>query len=251
MDYIHFFGTTGNKNVFFKKIREVGGFYLSIDNTNIIMDPGINTFCHYIDAYADQQNNIDGIVLSHVHIDHSNDLNILVELMTNGGKEKKGTVLLPEQAIENKVLQPYLKEFPEKIQIVKPQSIYRIKNIEFVSSIPHRHGVENYGFVIKTSKNRIGWVTDTAYFAELIDSYRGCDTLLMNVPYYNKPKESINQLDVPAAEEFIKEIKPQKVILTHFNRNMLDHNPKEIAERLSNQYGIQVMAAEDDQKIEF
>lgn len=43
MDFIHFFGTTGNKEVFFNKIRFSGGLYLSIENTNLIIDPGINT----------------------------------------------------------------------------------------------------------------------------------------------------------------------------------------------------------------
>lgn len=90
MDFIHFFGTTGNKDIFFKKIRSPGGLYLSIDNTNIIIDPGVNTFYKYIHTYEDK---LDGIILSHVHIDHSNDLNILVELMTEGGEEKRGTLI--------------------------------------------------------------------------------------------------------------------------------------------------------------
>lgn len=47
-DFIHFFGTTGNKDIFFKKIRSAGGLYFSVDNTNIIIDPGPNTFYKYI-----------------------------------------------------------------------------------------------------------------------------------------------------------------------------------------------------------
>ncbi len=85
-DFIHFFGTTGNKDIFFKKIRQVGGLYFSVDDTNIIIDPGVNTFYKYINTYEDK---IDGIILSHIHIDHSNDLNIFVELMTNGEKKNK------------------------------------------------------------------------------------------------------------------------------------------------------------------
>ena len=118
-DFIHFFGTTGNKDIFFKKIRSSGGLYFSVDNTNIIIDPGPNTFYKYINTYEDK---IDGIILSHVHIDHSNDLNIFVELMTNGGEEKQGSLLLPNQAIEERVLFPYVKEFPEHLEIIKPNS---------------------------------------------------------------------------------------------------------------------------------
>lgn len=246
-DFIHFFGTTGNKDIFFKKIRSSGGLYFSVDNTNIIIDPGPNTFYKYINTY---ENKIDGIILSHIHIDHSNDLNIFVELMTNGGKEKQGSLLLPNQAIEERVLFPYVKEFPEHLEIIKPNSNYTIKNIEITSSIEHKHGVENYGFKIKTKNYTIGLVTDTAYFPELLNSYIGCDILIVNVPYHIQDKPKPKHLDIANVEEFIKVIKPNKVILTHFNCNILNSNPVCIADELSRKYSIEVISAEDDMILE-
>ncbi len=242
-DFIHFFGTTGNKDIFFKKIRQAGGLYFNVDDTKIIIDPGPSTFYKYINTYEDK---IDGIILSHIHIDHSNDLNIFVELMTNGGEEKYGTILLPNQAIEEKVLFEYVKGFPEKLEIVKPNTKYKIKNVEVTSSIEHRHGVENYGFKIKTKNHNIGLVTDTAYFPELLNSYIGCDILIMNVPYYIQDKPKPKHLDIANTEEFIKAIKPNKVILTHFNCNILESNPTLIAENLSKKYNIDVIDAQDD-----
>lgn len=246
-DFVHFFGTTGSKEIFFNKIRLAGGLYLHMDDTKLIIDPGPNTFYQYINHYTDK---IDGIVLSHVHIDHSNDLNLLVELMTDGGESKNGTVLLPKQALEENVLQPYIRNFPEKIKIIEPSISYKIKNIEITTSIEHRHGVENYGFKIETKNHRIGLVTDTGYFPELIDSYRGCDVLIMNVPYYIQDKLKPKHLDIKGVEEFIKNIKPKKVILTHFGGNILNNNPVEIAKRLSETYEIGVIAAEDNMLLE-
>ena len=246
-DFIHFFGTTGNKDIFFKKIRSSGGLYFSVDNTNIIIDPGPNTFYKYINTYEDK---IDGIILSHIHIDHSNDLNIFVELMTNGGEEKQGSLLLPNQAIEERVLFPYVKEFPKHLEIIKPNSNYTIKNIEITSSIEHKHGIENYGFKIKTKNHTIGLVTDTAYFSELLNSYIGCDILIVNVPYHIQDKPKPKHLDIANVEEFIKMIKPNKVILTHFNCNILNSNPISIANELSRKYGIEIISAEDDMILE-
>ena len=246
-DFIHFFGTTGNKEIFFKKIRSSGGLYFSVDNTNIIIDPGPNTFYKYINNYEDK---IDGIILSHIHIDHSNDLNIFVELMTNGGEEKQGSLLLPNQAIEERVLFPYVKEFPEHLEIIKPNSNYTIKNIEITSSIEHKHGVENYGFKIKTKNHTIGLVTDTAYFPELLNSYIGCDILIVNVPYHIQDKPKPKHLDIANVEEFIKVIKPNKVILTHFNCNILNSNPVSIANELTRKYGIEIISSEDDMILE-
>lgn len=247
-DFIYFFGTTGNKEIFFKGIREAGGLYFHVDDTNIIIDPGVNTFYKYIHTYEDK---IDGIILSHIHIDHSNDLNIFVELMTNGGEEKRGTLLLPKQAIEEKVLFPYVKEFPEYLEILKANTEYRIKNIKITSSIEHKHGIENYGFKIKTKEHIIGLVTDTAYFPELLDSYRECDILIMNVPYHIQHKPKPKHLDIRDTEEFIKAIQPKKVILTHFNCNILNSNPSLLAKDLSKKYSIEVIAAEDNMILEF
>lgn len=246
-DFIHFFGTTGNKDIFFKKIRQAGGLYFSVDGTNIIIDPGVNTFYKYINTYKDK---IDGIILSHIHIDHSNDLNIFVELMTNGGEEKQGTLLLPNQAIEERVLQPYVIDFPKYVNIIKSNTDYKIKNIQITSSIEHRHGVENYGFKVKTKNHIIGLVTDTAYFQELLESYKGCEILIINVPYYIQDKPKPKHLDISNVEEFIKNIKPKKVVLTHFNCNILESNPDIIAENLSKKYDIEVISAKDDMILE-
>lgn len=246
-DFIHFFGTTGNKDIFFKKIRQAGGLYFNVDDTKIIIDPGPSTFYKYINTYEDK---IDGIILSHIHIDHSNDLNIFVELMTDGGETKQGTLLLPEQAIEEKVLFPYLMDFPYKLETIKPSTKYKVKNIEITSSVEHKHGIENYGFKIKTKNHTIGLVTDTAYFQELLNSYKDSDILIMNVPYYIQDKPKPKHLDILNAEEFIKEIKPKKVVLTHFNCNILDSNPTLLAENLSKKYDIDVISAEDNMILE-
>ena len=245
MDYIHFFGTTGNKDIIFKNIRSAGGLYINIDDTHIVFDPGINTFYKYIHTYGNKER-IDGIIVSHVHIDHANDLNIFIELMTNGGREKRGSVIVPKQAIENRILQPYLESFPEKIETIEANKTYKIKNLEITASIPHDHGVECYGFTIKTSRNKIGIVTDTKYFPELLKSYENCDILIMNVAYHINNKEKAKHLDIPAVEEFIKTIQPAKVILTHFNKNILSANPPEIAKDLTKKYGIEVISTEDD-----
>ncbi|MCI8383756.1 MAG: MBL fold metallo-hydrolase [Clostridia bacterium] len=242
-DFIHFFGTTGNKDIFFKNIRQAGGLFLNIDDTKLIIDPGVNTFYKYIHTYKDE---LDGIVLSHIHIDHSNDLNIFVELMTNGGELNKGTLLLPNQAIEENVLQPYVRNFPKEFNIINPNTQYKVKNISIISSIEHKHGVENYGFIFKTSKGNIGLVTDTAYFPELLESYKNSDILIMNVPYYIQNKPKPKHLDISNVEEFIKNIKPRKVILTHFNSNILNNNPVKIADELRKKYSTEIIIAKDD-----
>lgn len=168
--------------------------------------------------------------------------------MTNGGEE--GSLLLPNQAIEERVLFTYVKEFPKHLEIIKLNSNYTIKNIEITSSIEHKHGVENYGFKIKTKNHTIVLITDTAYFPELLNSYIGCNILIINVPYHIQNKPKPKHLDIANVEEFIKVIKPSKVILTHFNCNILNSSPVSIANELSRKYGIEIISAEDDMILE-
>ena len=249
-DFIHFFGTTGSKFTYFKKIRDVGGIYINVDGIHLIVDPGINTFYKYINTYKDDE--VDGILLSHIHMDHSNDLNVFVELMTNGGQTKRGTLILPKQAIEEKILHPYAEKFPDQVYVIEPNTTYKIKDLEITTSIRLKHGVENYGFKVKTKKHNIGIVTDTEFFEELIDSYKNCNILIMNVPYYIKENDRpyAKHLDIPATEKFIQQIKPKEIVLTHFSGNMLNNNPELIAENLSKKYNIKVIAAKDDMILE-
>lgn len=247
-DFIHFFGTTGDKDVFFKGIRSMGGLYLNINDTKIIIDPGANTFYKFINSYKDTK--IDGIILSHVHIDHSNDLNIFVEFMTEGGTHKNGILVLPNQAIEDRTLQPYLKSFPEQTHITKTNEHYKIKNLTVIPSIEHKHGIENYGFNINTGNKKIALITDTRYFPELANSYKNTDILIINVPYNNGIKETSKHLDIPSVEKLLKDIKPQKVILTHFGKDILNDNPELIAKSLKEKFEIEVISAIDDMILE-
>ena len=68
----------------------------------------------------------------------------------------------------------------------------------------------------------------------------------MNVPYYMQNKPKPKHLDISNVEEFIKNIKPRKVILTHFNSNILNNNPVKIADELREKYNTEIIIAKDD-----
>lgn len=72
----------------------------------------------------------------------------------------------------------------------------------------------------------------------------------MNVPYHIQDKPKPKHLDISNVEEFIKAINPKKIILTHFNCNILNSNPKLLAQTLAKKYGIDVISAEDNMILE-
>ena len=60
-----------------------------------------------------------------------------------------------------------LKNFLEHLEILQANTEYKIKNTEISTSIEHKHGVENYGYKIRTKEHIIRIVTGTVYFLEM------------------------------------------------------------------------------------
>ena len=100
-NYIKFLGTAGARFVMIKQLRSSGGLWISYKGTNLIVDPGPGSIarCALSKPKLDPMK-LDGILLTHRHLDHSNDINVMIEAMTEGGFKKRGTVFLPADAIE-------------------------------------------------------------------------------------------------------------------------------------------------------
>ena len=121
MDKIKFLGTAGARFVVSRQIRSSGGIWLTLDDTNILIDPGPGSLIRCLNSKPKlNPRDLDGIILTHRHIDHSNDINIMIEAMTNGGVNKKGVVFAPKDAYEqDPVILHYIREQITKTEIVK------------------------------------------------------------------------------------------------------------------------------------
>ena len=98
MAFIKFLGTAGARFVMIEQLRSSGGLWVSYKDTNILIDPGPGSIVRC--AVSRPKLNplkLNGIILTHKHLDHSNDINVMIEAMTEGGFKKKGTVLIEEQ----------------------------------------------------------------------------------------------------------------------------------------------------------
>jgi len=169
----------------------------------------------------------------------------MIEAMTEGGFKKKGIVFCPEDAIEtDSVILGYIRSFPEKIVVLGPLKEYKVGNFKFKTSFLHLHPVQTYGLRFKIKKIDIGLLTDTKYFSQLKDFYKGVDILIIYVVFF-KPHPDIEHLSLPEAETLIQEIKPKKAILTHFGMTMLSAKPHLQAEALTKKLKREVLAAFD------
>ena len=250
MNTIKFLGTAGARFVVSKQLRASGGIWLTLDDTNVLIDPGPGSLVRCL-ASRPKLNpmDLDGIILTHRHLDHANDINIMIEAMTNGGFKKKGVVFAPQDALEgDPVILKYIREHVEKIEVLKEKGTYKVGNISFTTPIEHIHGVETYGLNIFGKNSFISMVTDSKYF-EGIESYYQGDILILNVVLFEERKE-IRHLCLKDVEKIISANKPKLCILTHFGMTMIKQKPWEIAEKLTKKYGVKVIAARDGMEID-
>ena len=250
MNKIKFLGTAGARFVVSKQLRASGGLWLTLDNTNVLIDPGPGSLVRCL-ASRPKLNpmDLDGIILTHRHLDHSNDINVMIEAMTNGGFKKRGVVFAPTDAYEeDPVILKYIREHVEKTEILKEKETYKIGNISFSTPIKHIHGVETYGLNIKGKESTISMIIDSKYF-EGIESYYSGDILIINVVLYEE-KDWIQHLCLKDVETILSVNKPKLCILTHFGMTMIKNKPWEIAEKLTKTHGVKVIAAQDGMEID-
>ncbi len=250
MNKIKFLGTAGARFVVTRQLRKSGGIWLSLDGTNVLIDPGPGSLVRCLTSKpALNPRDLDGIILTHRHIDHSNDVNIMIEAMTNGGFKKKGIVFVPGDALKSDpiVFMPF-KEQVEKIEVLKEKGNYKVGNICFETPVKHVHGVETYGLNVFGKNSSISVITDTQYFDGLESYYTG-DILILNVVLLEK-KEHIMHLSLSDTEKIISTNRPRLSILTHFGMNVIKAKPWTIAEGLSKKLGVRVVAASDGMEVE-
>ncbi|HHI97577.1 MAG TPA: MBL fold metallo-hydrolase, partial [Thermodesulfatator atlanticus] len=89
MALIKILGTAGARYVVAKQLRASAGTYLEHDGTRLVLDPGPGTLVHMAKARPRLDvEKLSGVILTHAHLDHSNDVNILIDGLTEGGLKK-------------------------------------------------------------------------------------------------------------------------------------------------------------------
>lgn len=250
-DFLKFLGTAGARFVMIKQLRASGGIWVSCKGTNVIIDPGPGSIVHCAKSRPKLDPTLlDGIILTHRHLDHANDINVMIEAMTEGGFKKRGIVFCPADAVEEDTLiLRHAYSFPERIEILEANKTYQVGELKFQTSMRHIHPVQTYGLKFEIGGNSVSLLTDTRFFPELVDFYKS-DILIICVVFY-QPRPGIDHLNLLDAESLIREMQPKKAILTHFGMTMLTAKPHLQAENLTKKLGIEVVAAYDGMTLEF
>ncbi len=249
-DWLKFMGTAGARFVVSKQLRSSAGTWCYFQGKNVLIDPGPGTLrsCFSGDQVLNPEN-LDVVILSHRHLDHSTDVNVIIEAMTHGTFNRRGHVFAPNDAVDcfEPVIFSHVRSAVESLQVLKESCSYRVDSLLFETPIRHDHSAETYGLKFHLDRGCVSFITDTKYSKALIEKYSGTDLLIMNVllkePF---PEKDIKHLDLTTAQYLVEGIRPRLAVMTHFGLTMLKDDPGLLAAALSKKTGIKIVAATDD-----
>ncbi|MBI2830534.1 MAG: MBL fold metallo-hydrolase [Chloroflexi bacterium] len=248
-EVITFLGTAGARFMVSRQILASGGMWFDLNGTEILVDPGPGCIVQVTKRKLNPAT-LSGIIVSHRHLDHAHDVNIMVEAMTQGGLKQHGLLFAPSDALgpEETIILPYLKRVLEGIIVLKEGGSYSLGNVSFSTPVRHLHGVETYGLVFDTGRHTFSYIADSRFFEGICQSYKG-DLLIMNIVRLTSD-HPFDHLSVEDAEHIIGEIKPRVAIMTHFGMTMWHAKPWLVAEKMTQDTGIPVIAARDGMKFD-
>jgi len=244
-----FLGTAGGRYVVAYQLRSSAGTVIKVEDELIVLDPGPGTLVHLAKKKL-QVRKISSIIVSHKHLDHSADLNVIIDALTEGGFKKRGSLFITEEAINECIPLPYLRDFLKNIDFLKPRTEYTLeKGISFKTTRLLNHGAENYGLLFNMPSGKIlGFITDTAYFEGIEEEFKTANILVINVVRYTRLK-GVLHLCIEDVKKILSKLRPELVILTHFGMSMLRANPFKLAKELSKEFGLEIKACYDGMTI--
>lgn len=251
-DRLIFLGSGGSRVVVATQVAATGGFMLQIGGHQIWVDPGPGALVRARECKV-RASDTDIIFCSHHHIDHSNDINAVIDAMTIGGIRQKGILISTKTTIEGTeeggpiLLNFYKKSLKETYPLGVSDKV-KIGDLTFTAT-PTAHDCDAIGLRLETPYGAIGFTSDTALTPELIEAFKGCTILIADVlrPGKEKWKTHMNSSNVA---ELFKETKPRIGIITAFGMKLLKANPAWEARDIQKESGVTVFAAKEGLKID-
>lgn len=246
MDELIFLGTGGGRFTTLFQSRATGGLVLRIMGRQLHLDPGPGALlrCKECKVYPFKTS---VLLATHSHLDHINDLNMMIEGMTNGATRKNGT-LITTQKVLDEIVTPYHKKMVNEIVILKPGQNTAVNGLR-IESVKCEHGKEEgVGFKFHTPNYTLYYTSDTRIYPGFEKNLEGVNVLIANVvrPGDNGLTYHMCTNDLISVLKNMKSKKELKlVIINHFGTMMLRAGPKKEAKRIMEETGIKTISSTD------
>jgi ribonuclease BN (tRNA processing enzyme) len=243
MSTLSFLGTGGGRYVLVSQRRHTGGIWLDFSE-QMILDPGPGALVRALQHHK-KPSQLSAVIVSHKHLDHYNDAEIMIEAMTNGAKKKHGILAVNENALG------YISNYHrDVVSLIVPKA-----GDEFcvgktrITALPTQKHEEGCGFRFTAEDGVLAYSSDTGYAKELAEHYKKADVLILNV-IFPRTKSLETHLNTFDAAKIIGEAAPRLAVIQHFGLTMLKAGPENEAAYIENETGIRTIAATDGMTVD-
>ncbi len=243
-----FLGTGGDIFTVGKQILGSGGIVLQADDLQFHIDPGPGALGSCRQAGINPRENT-AVFVTHSHLNHCNDVNAVIDAMTNSGADITGVVVANKTVVNgNEETLPAITNFHkkcfERVILLETGQKVGINDVE-VRAISARHtDPATIGLKFFTSKFVLTYTSDTGYDEAAVHDYKDSDILILNVVLPSGIK-SDTQLNTDDAVKIINQVKPKMAIITHFGIKMVNADIINEAREIQKQTLVHTVAAKD------
>lgn len=247
-NFVRYLGTGGARFTMIHQYRATGGIWFRYAGLNGVIDPGPGSLVQICSAYPLlNPEDIRTLLLTHRHIDHSTDINVLTEAMTAGGKQKRGSILVTRDAAFEKdpVLLEYSAAQAENVYEMHDGEKIKLEGGVIVEPVKHlHHGVDCFGLIFeKRGFPTWGVISDTHPLDELSVRYKKCKYISLNCTMKIQ-RPWVDHFSLPDVSELLETLHPRLLTLSHLGKMIIEGHPDRLASQLSTER-TRVAAARD------
>jgi phosphoribosyl 1,2-cyclic phosphodiesterase len=245
MDELVFLGTGGGRyNTLFQK-RSTGGLIYKTCSHQLHIDPGPGALlrCKECNVYPFET---DVLIATHHHIDHVNDLNLMIEGATHATKKKRGTLIVPKVIIDEKTVTDYHKSLLDEIIVLKAGQNTAVNGLR-IQAVKCKHREPNgIGYKFYTPEYCLYYTGDTIVYPGFERNLKDVDVLIANTILPGNENLGYHL----CTNDLISVIKNSKhnlklIITNHFGLKMLRTGPEKEASKIMKETGVKTIAATD------
>jgi len=248
-----FLGTGGGRFATLTQKRRTGGIRFLSKSLNMHLDPGPGALIYSLEMGLNPQK-IMAVLVSHSHLDHYTNAEILIEAMTRGMLKKRGIVAAPHSVLfsnegSGSAISRYHQKMLEKVVEVKPDVVFHVGDTRVVATEVKHSDPDAVGFRFETPEvGDIAYTSDTEYFEGVGKAYKGVRLLILCVM---RPSGNpwMGHMTPEDAIQIVEEVKPEMAVATHFGMKMIFSGPRREVKLIEEKTGVPTIAAFDGMRL--
>ncbi|RME78924.1 MAG: hypothetical protein D6769_03745 [Methanobacteriota archaeon] len=244
---ITFTGVGGTRRVMARQYPPfyTGGFRIESSGLNFYVDPGPGAVLRSAElGYKVEETDI--LILSHKHLDHTSDANVIGQSMNGYGFKRRGMLIGSKSILESPSNYPYLFPFVAnsflEIHTPPPQETlmlsHNYEDFTFTTTRVDHSDETGWGFILEMEGKRVGYTSDTRWFDGLGKQFRGVDLLIANITNIGMAKRTTVHLRVEDMENLLEESEVSRLSLYHLSESIIHYGRDKLLAELKDKYEL-------------